>query len=125
MPERRHPVTLPSVLSKLTKAIEHLTRELCEHRIERDVLGRIEQKLEKIMATQTEAAIQVNALTAKINKIGSETANTLQKVKDLEAIIVAGGEVTPELQAALDAAVAAAQVADDLIPDAQVPPPAP
>lgn len=75
------------------------------------------------MASQIEAAAQVDLLTAKINKIGTETSNTLQKVKDLEAIIVAGGEVSPVLQTALDAAVAAAQATDDLIADPVVEPP--
>lgn len=74
------------------------------------------------MATQAEAAVEVRNLTAKINKIGTETAATLQKVKDLEAVIVAGGEVSSELRTALDEAIAAAQSADDLTPDAPTPP---
>lgn len=82
------------------------------------------KEMEQRMAqTQAEAAAEVRNLTAKINKIGTETATTLQKVKDLEAIIVAGGEVTPELRTALDEAIAAAQTADDLTPDAPTPPP--
>lgn len=80
----------------------------------------LNQNQDIIMAKQDEAAQSVRDLTAQINKIGTETATTLQKVTDLEAIIAAGGDVSPELQAALDEAKAAAQRADDLTPDAPV-----
>lgn len=73
-----------------------------------------------IMANDAEAVQQVKDLTAKINKIGTETSTTLAKVIALQAIIDAGngGSISAELQAALNEATAAAQSADDLTPDA-------
>lgn len=75
----------------------------------------------RIMATQAEAAQQVRDLTARINKIGTETAATLEKVNALQAIIDAGngGTVSEELQTAINEAIASAQATDDLTPDAQ------
>lgn len=74
--------------------------------------------LGKIMASQAELAAQVTAATEKLTKIGVETSTLITKVSDLEAIIAAGGDVSPELQAAVDALVAQAKVVDDLVPDA-------
>lgn len=75
----------------------------------------------RIMATQAEAAQQVRDLTARINKIGTETASTLEKVNALQLIIDAGngGTVSEELQTAINEAVASAKATDDLTPDAQ------
>lgn len=89
------------------------------------------RELKKIMATQTEIVAQLNAVneklvaaTAKITKIGTETDSLLTKILALEEIINAG-TVSPELQAALDAVKAQADViestatgVDDKVPDA-------
>lgn len=111
------------VFNNLSTALCSVAFELKQLRLAREhdihvVLHGMTERLDKIMATQAEAAVEVRNLTAKINKIGTETATTLQKVKDLEAIIVAGGEVSEELRTALDEAIAAATAADDLTPDA-------
>jgi hypothetical protein len=74
--------------------------------------------IERVIMTQNELAAQLTAVTDQITKIGTETAATLQKVKDLEAVIAAGGEVSAEVQTALDALKAQAQLTDDLVPDA-------
>jgi hypothetical protein len=76
----------------------------------------------RLMATQAEALEQVKALTETINKVSGETAATLQKVTELQAIIDAGngGDISDELQTAINEAVAAAKKADDLVPDAPV-----
>lgn len=80
----------------------------------------LEQMEDRIMSTQAEAAQQVRDLTTKINKIGTETAKTLEKVTALQAIIDAGngGQVSEELQTAINEATASAQATDDLTPDA-------
>jgi len=85
---------------------------------------RIELKLEEIMASQKELATQLDEVTAQLQKVGNESALTLQKVNDLEAIIAQGGEVGPELQAAFDALKAQVKTVDDLVPDAEDPNPA-
>ena len=72
------------------------------------------------MLTQAEAAAQIRSLTAQIAKIGTETSKTLQKVTDLEAVITAGGNVSPEVEAALADAKTQAQATDDLVPDDEV-----
>ncbi len=85
-------------------------------------LDNITALLEKIMLSQADLIVQVKAATDQLVKIGTETTTLLQKITDLTAIIAAG-PVTPEMQAAVDALTAQAQVVDDLVPDA--PPPAP
>lgn len=70
------------------------------------------------MATQEQLAADLNTVTAQVAKIGTETSATLQKVIDLEAVIAAGGGTTPEVDAAVAALKAQAQLTDDLVPDA-------
>ncbi len=82
----------------------------------------LDQLEQKIMLTQAEAAAQIRSLTAQIAKIGTETSKTLQKVTDLEAVITAGGNVSPEVEAALADAKTQAQATDDLVPDDTTPP---
>jgi len=73
------------------------------------------------MATQKEVAAQLDQVTAQLQKVGNESALTLQKVNDLEAVIAQGGEVGPELQASFQALKEQAQKVDDLVPDAETP----
>jgi hypothetical protein len=77
-------------------------------------------KVETIMATQTELAAELAAVTAKVAKIGLETATTLDKVVELEGALVAGGNTSPAVDEALTALKAQVQLVDDLIPDAPV-----
>jgi hypothetical protein len=78
--------------------------------------------LRKIMADQAELVIALASISGQVAKIGTETAATLQKVADLEAALANAGEVSPEVQAAVDALRAQVQTVDDLVADA---PPAP
>lgn len=73
---------------------------------------------EQIMATQDQLAADLGAVTTQIQKIGTETSATLQKVADLEAALAAGNVTTPAVDAAMAALKAQAQLTDDLIPDA-------
>ncbi len=75
----------------------------------------------RLMATQAQLADDLKAVTAQVAKIGVETGKTLQKVIDLEAIIAAGGNTTPEVDAALAALKTQAQATDDMIPDESTP----
>lgn len=71
-----------------------------------------------IMSNQSDITAQLNSLTAQVSKIGTETSATLQKVVDLQAIIDSGSDVSPEVQAAIDALKVQVQKTDDLVPDA-------
>lgn len=73
------------------------------------------------METQAELAADLQKVSDQVAKIGTETSTLLQKVADLEAALAAGGPVTAEVQAAVDALKAQVQVVDDLVPDAPQP----
>ena len=73
---------------------------------------------EKIMATQEEAAAQLTAATATLAKVATETGTLLTKIQELQDVIATAGNVTPELQAAVDGVVAQATAVDALVPDA-------
>ena len=76
------------------------------------------KKLKKlIVMTQTEEAQALRDLTAQLKKIGEETSKTLAKVTELEGIIAAGGDVSPDVVQALSDLKIQAQATDDLVPD--------
>jgi hypothetical protein len=82
------------------------------------------------MATQAELAADLRAVRSQQEKTAAEIvavqeAQTLAlaKIAELEALISAGSIVSQELIDAVAAVKAQAQVVDDLIPDAVVPPP--
>jgi chromosome segregation ATPase len=81
-------------------------------------LFQIKRKVRIIMANQEDLRIQIEALTAQVVKIQTETQSLLTRIEELLAIINAGGTVTPELQAAVDALVAQVAIVDELVPDA-------
>lgn len=70
------------------------------------------------MATQAEAAQQLTKVNDSLTKIGGETANLLTEIQKLKDAAATSGQVTPELQAAIDAVAAQATKVDDLVPDA-------
>jgi len=78
-----------------------------------------DQKLNHIMAEQSELVDQINILVAQVAKIGDEVSETLGKVDELEAALEAADDVSPEVQAAFDALKAQVQAVDDLVPDAE------
>ena len=84
-------------------------------------LKRILSRLENLMATQSELATQMATVTAVVQKVGTESAATLALVtalqKQIANLLANGGNVTPELQAAVDALAAQIKVVDDLVPD--------
>jgi len=77
-------------------------------------------KLDEIMTTQTEAAVEIAEVTAKVAKIGTETSTLLAKIQELiDQINNAGQDISPEVQQAITDLQAQAQIVDDLVPDVQ------
>jgi hypothetical protein len=89
------------------------------------LITRIDSLRRIIEMNQHELAQELVNVTEKVNKIGTETTALLGKVDELQAAIEQAGNVTPEVQTALDALKAQAQTVDDLVPDATAPAPAP
>lgn len=81
-----------------------------------DRLSLLNERLDKIMATQADVVAQLKTVNDQLTKIGTETTTLLKKIDDLTAVIAAG-TVSPELQAAVDAVAAQAKVVDDMVPD--------
>lgn len=73
------------------------------------------------MATQQDAAKQLQDINDKLTKVGGETQALLDKVQALQTAAANADQVSPELQAAIDAVAAQAQKVDDLVPDASAP----
>jgi len=100
------------------------------------LLNLINQKVDRIMATQAELAAALNSANSsltdigtEVDKIGVETTTLQKNVADLTAALAAGGATTPEVDAALAALQATAgtlvskvKAVDDLVPDAPVTP---
>ena len=91
-------------------------------------LKALNRKVDRIMATQAEITKTLKDVLAQQQKTAGEIAglqtatNDLkQKITDLEKVI-ADGTVTPELEEAVAAVKAQAQVVDDAIPDVPVEP---
>ena len=74
--------------------------------------------LEKIMTTQAELAATLATVSTQVAKIGTETQGLIDKVAALEAALASAGEVSAEVQAAVDALKAQVQVVDELVADA-------
>ena len=87
------------------------------HFPQRDEFARIHERLDKIMATQTELAALLATIATQITKAKTEV---IAKIQALTDAVAAAGTVTPEVQAATEALAALAQQLDDIVPD--VPP---
>lgn len=73
------------------------------------------------MANQQELAAQLKAVATQIQKIGTESKSTLEKVTKLEeALANSGGEISIELQEAVNDLKAQVAVVDDLVVDVPV-----
>jgi hypothetical protein len=75
--------------------------------------------LNRIMKTQAELAVELQAVTDRVAKVGAEVVKTLDKVSDLETALSEAGSITPEVEAAFEALKAQVVVVDDLIPDVE------
>lgn len=74
-------------------------------------------KFDQMAKTQAELAAELNSLATQLQKVGTESTKTLQKVTEMQAVIDSQGGVTEELQAAFDAVKAQVQAVDDLVVD--------
>jgi len=92
-------------------------------RLERNLLTNLRWSID-IMATQQDAADRLNAVAVILDKIGSETTALLAEVETLKQAVADAGNVTPPLQAALDAVETRVHNVDELVPDQVAPPPA-
>lgn len=77
----------------------------------------------EIAQTLTQVVEQQKKTVTEIQTLQTETNTLKDKIVALEKVIADGPEVTPELEAAVEAVKAQAQVVDDAIPDAPPVPP--
>lgn len=75
------------------------------------------ERLEQIMATQTELANSINQVAAQVTKIGDETRTLLTRVAELTTALEEAGHSTPEVDTALAALQEQVAVVDALVPD--------
>lgn len=81
-----------------------------------------------IMDSQVQLTEKLTKVSTQMDKISAESTKNLQAIQDLQAVIDAGAQVSPELQAAVDKVTTQAQALDDLtpdLPDTEQPPTAP
>src|SRR5438046_1762527 len=91
-----------------TNILHHVSKN---DRKQNDHFKKVEKLLEKIMASQDQAAQQLKDVNQQLQKIGTETQTLLDKITALENAPAA--DVSPELQSAIDSVVAQAKVVDD------------
>jgi len=129
---------------ELKKLVECLVYELRQDREQREIeaawlrshvglatkhdIHNLQKQIEKLMATQADMVTQLNAVLAQEKKTAEEikavqaASDVLkQRITDLEAIVAAGGDATPELEKAVADVKAQAQIVDDEIPDITAP----
>ena len=91
-----------------------------------DLRGSIESAIQrtedKIMASQAEAAQTLRDNTAKLNNIGADIDDLVQKVTVLEQALENQDNATPELEAAVKAFVDQLEVVDAKYPKLTTPP---
>jgi cell division protein FtsB len=73
---------------------------------------------EQIMASQDQAAEILEAQSAVLDKIATETDGLKAEVQELTDAAAAGGDVSPRLQAAIDAVVSRTAAIDAKVADA-------
>ena len=80
-------------------------------------LSQVLSKLDQIIMTEAELAQKLTETTAQVQKIGTETQTLIDKVAELTELLANGDEVSPEVQAAMDALSAQVGVVDGLVAD--------
>lgn len=86
--------------------------------IRRNNFNYINQKLNKIMATQAEELQELKDLKTQSDKA---TAKIIAKIATLEAAVTNAGDVSPEVSAALDDLKASVGAEDAVVPDTTTP----
>lgn len=74
--------------------------------------------LKEIQMKQDELAQSLSDTAAKVEKIGTETRTLLTKIDELTTAVTESGDVSPEVQAALETLQAQVETVDQLVPDA-------
>lgn len=87
----------------------------CFRRIELS-LRALHRKVGRLMSTQSELTQQLDAVNARLTKIGTEITALHDAVAALQTAL-ADAPATPELQAAVDRVAAQTGVLDELNPD--------
>jgi len=112
---------LTQAVRQLARAIEQLRGELRHNEIVA-ILQRMERSLEKLTMTQVELSAALDKLTVQLGKVAKEQSDRFDalsaEIKRLTDIINAGGDVTPEVTAALGSVQVALENLDQSIPDA-------
>jgi hypothetical protein len=80
--------------------------------------GAISTLRDLIMATQVQLAADIAAVGQQVAKIGEETRALIERIGALTEIIETGGDVSADVQTAMDALRAQVAVVDALVPDA-------
>lgn len=85
------------------------------------ILATISKQLQAILMTSQEAVTALTGVNTELVKVGAETSTLVQNVADLTKALAdaqaSGGNVTPELEAAINAVAAQTKTVDDLVPD--------
>lgn len=119
-------------IEKLAQSILVLAHEIrgLGHHNNNAILCRMEEMENRIMASQTQLAADLQAVLAQQKKTSAEIASVQAatdalnaRIVELEAVIANGGEASQELTDAVAAVKAQAQALDDQIPDLPVPTP--
>ncbi len=76
---------------------------------------------ELIVSTQAELTKKLEDVATQLEKVATESANNVQAVADLKAIIAAGPPIDPALETAINKVAAGVQKVDDLVADAPTP----
>lgn len=84
-------------------------------------IDNLNSRMEKCMADQATHAAELNALAARVAKIGEETKSLIEKVRVLTDAVANAGGTTPEVDAAAAALSAQLELVDGLVDD--LPPP--
>lgn len=112
---------------KLTEAVHALTSVIEEliHSETISILKRIEHNMKEALMNQTELAGGLRTIQTQVGKVAKEQSDRFdaltKTIADLNAVIAAGGDVTPEVTAALADVRTALQGLDDTIPDSPTP----
>lgn len=127
----RNDSTIASGLKQLTDAVSKLTNVLAQQGSGAGSVSNADLKklLEQIIMTQKEAAEALQLAVKQLNKLDGDT-KVLQtsvdtanaRIVELEAVIAAGDEASPELIAAVQAVKDAVQIVDDNVPEVPTPP---
>ena len=101
----------------LNLTLMHPVTVVIKSELPADALANLNRKLDSIIMTQDELAAKLSAIKEQNDK---STAEQLAALAALQAALVAAGNTSPAVDAAIAALAASIQRDDDLNPDAPV-----